>query len=168
MNAKQSPASPAHGSSPQIAISQPLCAIFRRFLKRNGLKFTTERAVILDAVLAKGSVFEVDQLLYEMQQEGHRVSKATVYRTIKHLVDAGIIEEVLLDSRQAHYRLAYGKEHPDPLINVADEQIIEFHSDTLVALRDDICREHGLVPVGHRLIIYGAPADGDEAAGASG
>ena len=33
---------------------QPVCAIFRRFLKKQGLKFTTERALILNAVLAAG------------------------------------------------------------------------------------------------------------------
>ena len=31
----------------------PACSIFRRFLKKQGLKFTPERAKILDAVLAK-------------------------------------------------------------------------------------------------------------------
>ncbi len=153
--------------SPNIKVTAPLCAIFRGFLKRQGLKFTTERAMILDAVLARQSVFEVDELLDEMRDTGHRVSKATVYRTIKHLVEADIIEEVLLDSRQAHYRLAYGREHTDHLIDVDRDEIIEIHSDELAELRDAICREHGLEAVGHRLIIYATRPSRDDAESAS-
>ncbi len=153
------------GNSPSqddMQIVQPLCAIFRRFLKNRGLKFTTERAVILDAVLAKDAVFEVDELLFEMHQQGHRVSKATVYRTIKHLVEAGIIQEVLLDSRQAHYQLVYGREHTDHIVDVDTDQMIEFHSDELIELRNRICREHGLEPSGHRMLIYGTRPPGSQ------
>lgn len=146
---------PTSGPSEDSQIVQPLCAIFRRFLKQRGLKFTTERALILDAVLSKDAVFEVDQLMFEMHQQGHRVSKATIYRTVKHLVEADIIQEVLLDSRQAHYQLTYGRRHTDHIIDVNKEQMIEFHCDELIELRDRICREHGLEPVGHRMLIYG-------------
>lgn len=155
MNPQPSPSADA----PKIKIAQPLCAIFRRFLKDQGLKFTTERAVILDAVLARRTVFEVDELLAEMIRLGHAVSKATVYRTIKHLVEAQIIEEVLLDSQQAHYRLAYGQDHVDHLVEVDSERIIEFRSDELIGIRDRICAQHGLKPVGHRLIIYAMKSD---------
>ena len=152
------------GSGPSTpVIVLPMCAIFRRFLKERGLKFTTERAVILDVVLAKDGVFEVEELVDEMRQSEHRVSKATVYRTIKHLVEAGIIEQILTESRQAHYQLAYGREHTDHIMDVQTEAMIEFHSPELIALRDRICREHGLDPVGHRLLIYATSAgDADD------
>jgi len=150
----QADARPNLTPSDEPLIVTPLCSIFRRFLKRKNLKFTTERAIILDAVLAKDGVFEVDELMHEMRQEGHRVSKATIYRTIKHLVEAGIIQEVLLDSRQAHYQLVYGREPADHLIDVDTDDIFEFYSEELIELRDKICAEHGLEPVGHRFLIY--------------
>ena len=134
---------------------QPLCAIFRRFLKRRGLKFTAERAMILDAVLTRNAVFEVDELLFEMHQAGHRVSKATIYRTLKHLVEAGIIQEVLLDSRQAHYQLIYGRRPMDHLVCMESGRIVEFCDDALVRLRNKIARQHGFEPLGHRFVIFG-------------
>ncbi|GAB4188678.1 MAG: transcriptional repressor [Phycisphaeraceae bacterium] len=133
----------------------PLCAIFRRFLKRQGLKFTTERAQILDAVLGKSGVFEADELLQEMRAAGHRVSKATIYRTLKHLMEAKIISEVLIDSRQAHYRLSFGREPMGHLVCVETNQIIEFSASELTELRNRICKEHGFEPVSHRFVIYG-------------
>lgn len=151
-DASNQPADP-----PNDLLVFPLCAIFRRFLKQQGLKFTTERALILDAVLAKQGVFEADELLYEMREAGSRVSKATIYRTIKHLVEAGIIEPILLDARQTHYQLAYGRKHTDHLVNEATDEVIEFHSPELIELRDRVCREHGLEPTSHRLVIYARP-----------
>jgi len=133
----------------------PMCAIFRRFLKRQGLKFTIERALILDAVLAKPGVFEADELLQEMRTADHRVSKATIYRTLKHLLEAKIISEVLIDSRQAHYRLSFGKEPKGHLVCVETNQIIEFSAAELTKLRDSICKEHGFDPLSHRFVIYG-------------
>lgn len=154
----------AFSASGEDAITLPLCSIFRRFLKTRGLKFTTERARILDTVLSKEGLFEAEQLMYEMHDEGHRVSKATIYRTIKHLVEAGIIREVLLDSKQAHYQMVYGRKPMDHLVNVSTDEVIEFHAPELVALRERICREHGLDPVGHRFLIYAVkPENADPA-----
>ena len=136
-------------------IVAPLCAIFRRFLKKHGLKFTAERALILDAVLEKDGLFEADELLYEMRAADHRVSKATIYRTLRHMVEAGLVREVFLDSKLSHYQMTYGRKPMDCLVNPETEEVVEFYSPELVELRDKICEEHGLEPMGHRLVIYG-------------
>ena len=146
----------APGQPPQEDdLIQPLCAIFRRFLKRKGLKFTTERAQILEAVLAKKGVFEAEALLDELRQADHRVSKATIYRTLKHLREANIITEVLIDSRQSHYELSFGREPKGHLVCVETNQIIEFPAHELIELRDRICKQYGFDPVSHRFVIYG-------------
>jgi Fur family ferric uptake transcriptional regulator len=148
------PEVPVPNADPTIIA--PLCSIFRRFLKKQGLKFTTERALILNAVLAKEGLFEADQLVYEMHDSdaARSVSKATVYRTLKHLVEAGIIREVPLDSKQAHYQMIYGRRMTDHLVNVSTAEVIEFHAPELLALRDKIAAEHGLKAVGHRFLVY--------------
>src|SRR5665213_4205525 len=61
---------------------EPVCAIFRRYLHGEKLKFTPERAMILDAVLRKTALFEAEQLAVDLKQLAHRVSRATVYRTL--------------------------------------------------------------------------------------
>ncbi len=141
---------------------QPVCAVFRRFLKGQGLKFTPERARILDSVLSKPGVFEADELLFEMRQGGRRVSKATIYRTLKHLLEAKIITEVLIDSKQAHYQLSIGREPQGYLVCMETHQIIEVDAPALSAIRDRICREHGFEPVSHRFVIYGVSPDAAE------
>lgn len=138
----------------------PLCSVFRRHLRAQNLKYTPERADILNAIIERDGIFEVEELLLEMRNAGHRVSKATIYRTVKLLEDAGIITHALLDSRMAHYRLIYGREPCDYLMCMKTGKYIEFSSEEVVALRDAICKQHGWDPVGHRLQIYGISPEG--------
>lgn len=133
----------------------PMCAIFRRFLKRQGLKFTTERAVILDAVLAREEIFDADSLVHELSSGEHRVSKATIYRTLKHLVEARIIEEVLIDPKLSHYQLSFGRQPVGHLVCVETQKVIEFPAAELNELRDQICKKHGFDPLSFRFVIYG-------------
>lgn len=157
-------ASPLPHSADEPLIA-PLCSIFRRFLKRQGLKFTLERALILNAVLDKEGIFEAEQLVAEMRQATTRVSKATIYRTIKHLLDAGIITEVLLDSRQAHYQLAFGRTPNGHLVCVETKRVVEFPlGDEIAELRDRVCKQHGFDPVTARVIIYGISPEAQQAA----
>lgn len=163
-SAEATPTVPPAGLS-DGTIYLPLCAVFRRYLKGQGLKFTQERAQILDTVLEKEGVFEAEALLREIQDAGHAVSKATIYRTLKHLLEAGIISEVLIDSRHAHYRLTYGSDPRGHLVCVESETIIEFQTPELAALRDRLCAEHGFDPISIRMVIYGVSPEAKEEAG---
>jgi threonine dehydrogenase-like Zn-dependent dehydrogenase len=51
--------------------------IFRKFLKSEGLRFTPERAVILEEAFSIHEHFEAEDLLFSTRRHGHRVSKAT-------------------------------------------------------------------------------------------
>jgi Fur family transcriptional regulator, ferric uptake regulator len=135
-------------------IVEPLCAVFRRKLKAEGLKYTPERARILDAVVGRDGLFEVDELLAAVKAGGYRVSKATIYRTIRLLQDAGIIQRVLFDEDQAHYQLVYGRQPNDLLIRLDTRQVEIIEVPELLALRDRLCRERGLEPQGHRLQVF--------------
>ena len=140
----------------------PLCAVFRRHLKEQGLKYTPERADILDAIIAKDSVFEVDELMLEMRGQGHRVSKATIYRTIKLLQEAGIINQALFDPKQSYYQLIYGKTPRDAMVCVKTGRQIEFTDPELIQLRDRICHQNGWVPIAHRFQIYAISPEGQQ------
>lgn len=145
-------------------LMQPLCAIFRRFLKRAGLKFTPERAAILNCAMECKGVFDADALLYKMRDTGLRVSKATIYRTLKHLVEAGILTEVLIDSKLAHYELTYGHQPRGHLVCMETHRIVEFDSKELLAIRDRVCKQHGFDPVSFRFVIYGLSPEAKAAA----
>ena len=82
----------AAAPSPHPRIVEPLCAVFRRKLKSEGLKYTPERAHVLDTIVRLDELFEADTIIERVKNSDIRVSKATVYRTIKLLQEAGIIQ----------------------------------------------------------------------------
>ncbi len=142
-----------------IQIEEPLCAIFRRKLKAEGLKYTPERARVLDVIMRLDAIFEAERVLEDVRGTGFRVSKATVYRTIKLLQEAGIIQRVLSDGDQARYQLAYGSRLDDLIVRLDTGETIHLELPELIELRDRVCREHGLRCEGHRLQIFASAAD---------
>ena len=140
--------------TPAIPAFVPLCAVFRRFLKSRDLKYTQERADVLDAIIARDGSFEAEELLLDLRARGLDVSKATVYRTIRLLLDAGIITQSLFDAKQSHYELLYGREPRDVMVCLKSGRRVEFQSKELAELRNRICAELGWKPVGHRFQIF--------------
>ena len=134
---------------------EPVCALFRRYLHGQKLKFTPERAMILDAVLRQKGLFEAERLVSDLKALGHRVSRATAYRTLAHLQDAGILKQVFFDNKQSYYEVIAGRQTYDYLICVSTGRVIEFSSDKLRKLRDEICRQHGFEPLSHQFHIFG-------------
>lgn len=138
---------------------EPVCAVFRRYLHAEKLKFTPERAMILDATLRKEGLFEAEQLVTQLKDLGHRVSRATVYRTLNHLHDAGILKQVFFDNKQSHYEVIAGRVSNDHLICVETGRVIEFCSEKLRKLRDEICAAHGFEPISHQFHIFGVSSE---------
>lgn len=148
------PKSTPADAQPALEIIEPLCAVFRRTLKNEGLKYTPERAQILDIVLRFERLFHADELQAALRQAGFRVSKATVYRTIKLLQQSGIIQRVLFDDEQAHYQLVYGRKPCDLMIRLDTREVVEVQVPELVALRERIAKAHGLTASGHRFMVF--------------
>ena len=127
--------------------------------------------MMLDAVLRKTGLFEPEQLVDDLKQLGRRVSRATIYRTLAHLQDAGILKQVFFDNKISYYEVIVGRQTNDYLICVATGKVIEFSSERLRKLRDEICQEHGFDPVSHQFHVFGISPEGRaqmDAAGNSG
>jgi Fur family ferric uptake transcriptional regulator len=139
---------------PDAEIIEPMCAVFRRAIKAEGLKYTPERAQILDTILEFDGLFEADQLLETIKERGHSISKATVYRTLKLLESCGIIQHVLFDREQSHYQLAVGSTGSTILIHADTGEVETLQIPELIELRDRICQQRGLKAQGHRLQIF--------------
>ena len=85
---------------------------FARFLRQQGLRMTSERRHILQHVFAAHTHFEAEDLQIRLREVGHRVSKATIYRTLKLLVESGILRVTMShpDATSAQYELVHGLE----------------------------------------------------------
>lgn len=128
---------------------------FEAFLRAKKLKLTGERLAILAAIFRQEQHFDAESLHADLRDEGGDISRATVYRTLDLLVQAGLVRKNSLGASHANYEPARDDEHHDHLICLCCNQVVEFYRDDLEKLQEKVCREHGYRLVHHSLQIFG-------------
>jgi len=130
------------------------------YLHEQKLKFTPERAMMLDAVLRKTQLFEPEQLVDDLKsawpprQPCDRLSH-TEPSPGRWNCKAGLFST----TGQSYYQVIVGRETHDYLICVTTGRVIEFSSERLRQVRDEICREHGFEPLSHQFHIFGMSSE---------
>jgi Fur family ferric uptake transcriptional regulator len=82
------------------------------------------------------------------------ISLSTVYRTMKLLEEMGAIHRHAFEGGPSRFEQAVG-DHHDHLIDIETGDVIEFKSDKIEQLQDEIARSLGYEIVHHRLELYG-------------
>lgn len=128
---------------------------FQGYLRTKGLKLTSQRAAILDRVLSIRKHFSAEELFESLRQDTRGISKATVYRTLALLVEAGLLDEHDFERGHRLYERATNRAHHDHLICVSCNRIVEFHSDEIEEIQEQVAREHDFEMVSHTHQIFG-------------
>lgn len=133
---------------------------FEEYLQSRGLRHTEQRRLLVDMIFSRHEHFDADMLIENLPRKGKPgyVSTATVYRTLKEFVDAGLLNSFQLDGRTI-FEHDYGYPQHDHLYCTQCRKLVEFQSDALTALRDAVAAEHGFRVYDHRLIINGMCGD---------
>lgn len=128
-------------------------------LSKHQLKNTQQRKDIIDAFLElQGQHLTIDQLLEACRKTNPGIGYATVYRTLKLLVEAGIAEERQFQSGQAQFELE-SEHHHDHLVCTQCNRIIEFENEKIEWLQEQVAKEFGFLLTNHKMILYGLCAD---------
>ncbi len=137
-----------------ISVSESPEEKFREFLEIRGEKLTESRRILVRHIFDTHKHFDADELVADLQRAGRRVSRATVYRTLRLLVEANLLRELRLTNRSA-YEHDYGYPSHDHLHCTACNTVVEFRNDEIQRLREAVSLEHGFRAAGHRFIITG-------------
>jgi Fur family ferric uptake transcriptional regulator len=129
--------------------------IFQNFLGEKGLKLTKERIAVLKEVFSSHEHFEPEQLYLRMRDSGSKASRASVYRTLNLLVESGLVEKVTRTEKSNVYEHTFGHSHHDHMICNGCGKFIEFYSEKLEALQEEICRDNRFAGKTHTLEIRG-------------
>lgn len=129
---------------------------FDEYLQSKGKRTTQQRRTLVECVFERHAHFDADELIENLSQHsaGAAVSRATVYRTLDELVEAGLLRKMELGGR-AVYEHDYGYPQHDHLYCQCCQKLIEFRSDELAEICDAVAREHRFRVTGHRLIVTG-------------
>lgn len=141
---------------PAVAVSQTPESRFREYLasRSKPQRFTEQQRELVSHVFAKHSHFDVDQLIEELKKAGKRVSRATVYRTVTKLVDAGLLRRIELGTRTV-FDHDYGYPFHDHLVCEQCGEMIEFQSEALDAVLRDVAVNNQFRPSGRTLVVRG-------------
>lgn len=127
---------------------------FSTHLKRSNLRATEQRYEVLNSILEMEGHFGAEDLFVKMKNEGKKVSRATVYNTLELLFDLGVVSRHKVGNVFVYER-AFGREHHDHLICVNCGTIIEFRSEEIEKIQDEICKKYKFKPIRHTHQIYG-------------
>jgi len=125
-----------------------------------GIRMTSQRQVIVGVIGDAEDHPDVDELYRRAVGEDSTISIATVYRTVKLLEEAGVIDRLEFGDGRARYEES--GQHHEHLVDVETGEVIEFYHAELEALKEQIAREMGYELVDHRLELFGRKLSGDD------
>ena len=113
-------------------------------------RMTASRRVVVAAVARQRGHFTAEALTAGLPIVG----RATVYRTLKLLTEAGVLCRVLMDDGSLHYRLS-GPGHHHHLVCVACGTIQDFSGCDVAGMVAQLAQGKAFTVEGHWLEVYG-------------
>lgn len=147
-------------SLPAVEVSQSPESKFREYLssRAKSQRYTEQQRDMVRYVFEKHNHFDADQLIDDMKRDGFNVSRATVYRTLNKLVDAGLLRCLEIGPRKI-YEHDYGYPQHEHLYCQQCHKVIEFQNPAIESLIGEVCRQHNFQGSGHSFVIRGVCAD---------
>ena len=123
-----------------------------------GIRMTGQRRLIIKVLENSKDHPDVETLFERSNKIDNKVSIATVYRTVKLLQNAGILEKLEFNDGRSRFEDAVRKHH-DHLIDLDTGKVIEFIDEEIEQIQKKIANKLGYDLVGHKLELYGKKND---------
>ncbi len=125
-------------------------------LRPPGSRRSGKRELIVNVFLRQEGHLSADDLVDVIRSEGHTISRATVYRTLQWMVDAGIARKV--DFGEGRFRFEHSYRHPRHfhLICKSCNRSFEFLSSDIEALIEEVASARRFASRQSVVQIYGA------------
>ena len=128
----------------------PLAEQLLDTLGEQGYRSTSPRKAVAQAIAGKQGHFTAEQLRQELPEVG----RATIYRSLKLLVDSGALCRVLLEDGNLHYQLSH-QGHHHHLLCVECGASQDLLGCDIEDLLHQVSAAHSFQISGHWLEVYG-------------
>ena len=124
-------------------------------LKPTGGKRSSKREQIVNVFLRQEGHLSADDLVDLIRQEDHRISRATVYRTLQWMVEAGIARKVDFGEGRFRFEHSYRQPRHYHLICKTCHRSFEFLSSDIEALVEEVAQARNFAASQSVVQIYG-------------
>lgn len=140
----------------EIHVEDPK-AIFGEYCRSHGMRYTRERGMIIDEIYRRDGHFDIDSIFLRIRNRNTKIklAKASIYRTLPHLVGAGLIRESLTDEGHACYEHTLGHSHHDHMKCMGCGKILEFYEKQIDQIEQKLCKKRGFRMLWHTHVIGG-------------
>jgi len=134
-------------------VPQPLPDLTR--LKPLGGKRSSKREQIVNVFLRQEGHLSADDLVDLIRHDDHRISRATVYRTLQWMVDAGIARKVDFGEGRFRFEHSYRQPRHFHLICKTCHRSFEFLSSDIESLVEEVAAARSFTASQSVVQIYG-------------
>ena len=145
---------------PAVPVSQSPEEKFREYLasRPRPQRYTEQQREMVRYIFSQHDHFDADTLCEDMRRANLRVSRATVYRTLTKLVDAGLLRCLETGPRK-YYEHDYGYPQHEHMQCTMCGKMIEFQDPRVEALIREVSRAHNFQCNEHTFVMRGICAE---------
>jgi len=129
--------------------------LFETYLIDNDSRYTAQKKSISNEIFKTKGHFEVEVFIDHLRAKDQSFSRATVYRTIKQLLDAGLLQKISTKEGKVFYeQTRQQKQHAHVICNTCGA-ISEIKDNVIESYINDHCQRIHFSPEYLSLHVYG-------------
>ena len=128
---------------------------FKQFLIKSGFHLTNGRQTVFEEVMNAHGHFAAEELVKQCQKNRRKVSRATIYRSLKELLTAGIIRGTAFGEKHQHFEHIYDERPHHHARCIECYTIIEIDDLGEDVAYHSILNKIGFKILGHEMHFYG-------------
>lgn len=128
---------------------------YEKYLEGSGLHFTHGRRVVFNEVMNAHGHFAPEELLKQCRTKGRKISRATIYRILKELLEAGVVRETAFGEKHHHFEHLYDEKRHHHARCIRCCKLVEFLDRREEKLYTSVLERIGFSVIGHEMHFYG-------------
>ncbi|MDR2604284.1 MAG: transcriptional repressor [Desulfovibrio sp.] len=128
---------------------------FQRFLDAGGFHATRQRLSAAALIFTVRGHHTLDELYDILRKNIPDIGKATLYRTLKLLTEAGLVLELHFNDRAARFEVVDPQKRHDHLICMNCGAVVEIQNRFFNTVKEQLSEEQEFVFTGHTQCLYG-------------
>ena len=128
---------------------------FRRHLHQKRRKVTDGRTQVFKEVMNAHGHFAAEEIVKFCRKNNRKVSRATIYRSLRELLEAGVIRETAFGEKHQHYEHIYDEKPHHHARCIRCGEMIEFPDLQEDRIYVPFLKKKGFEILGHEMHFYG-------------